>query len=629
MPPSASKPPADLLPIEEFLAEHPPFDELSEAERRGAARQVEIEYFRRGRPLVPFGKAPERVYLVRSGRLQEYDESARLRAEYGEGESCCAESIVGEAPYRRSLTAAEDSLVYGFAADRFRRLCEANRVVGAFFEGRAAGRLRVSVRPPGAVDGSGLTTRVGSLVSRPLVSVAASVSIEEAARLMTRERVSSLIVEGPVGLGIVTDRDLRSRVLAERRDPAQPIYQVMSEPVHSVRADCTVAEALLSMMQRGVHHLLVTEEEEPKGVLTGSDLLRAQEVHPVYLAEAVRRAGTLAELAGLAGERAQVVRAMVNAGARAVDVHRVLTKIADVFVARCVEGVWQQLESQGTARAESGWCWVAFGSQAREELALGSDQDNGLILESDDPELEATLKPFAEGVCRWLDACGYPLCPGDMMAKVDAWRKPLAFWEGRMLRWFREPSKDAVMHADIILDRRPIVGDASLSEKLAEFSAREAKKHPLFLAHLARDALVRRPPVGLFRQFTVEHGGEHADTLDIKHRGLIPIVDLARFYAYQSECTEANTRARLRHSAQRGVLSRQGCAELLDAFEVIGSHRLRHHVALLDQGQRPDNHLDPRDLTPRSRSELKDAFGVVKQIQDAVEHGHQLGLLSG
>lgn len=617
-----------LQPVVSFLGEHAPFDRLPLSERKQLAAACEIEYLRRGAALLKAGERCDRLWLVRSGGLVEEDDSGNLIAHYGEGAVVGAELLFTERASASSLSALQDTLLYTLPAERFRQLLRDEPALEPLLLGPASQRLRaVSMAPPRpAPGGASLNKRVRSLLVRPLVSVGADVSIEEAARRMTHERVSSVIVTGRGGLGIVTDRDLRSRVLASGANPRDPIHTIMSSPVAGVDVGSSLLEALMEMTRREVHHLAVLEDGAAVGVVTLSDLVQSHVANPVFVLNEVARQDDLEGVIRVSRRRADVLLQMVAADARASDTHRILTQVGDAITRRLIEITSSQLAAEGW-ELPSGYCWVSFGSQAREEHALASDQDNGLILSDSVASSNPALRLLAERVCSALDACGYPRCPGGIMALTDQWRQPASVWRDQFSRWIREPTKDAVMRGSIFFDMRPLHGESALATELADHVASEIAARPLFLAHLARDAVSRRPPLGFFGQLVVERGGEHKKTLDLKHQGLIPIVDLARLYGLESGCETAHTLVRLQHAAKHRVLSESGCSELMDAFECIGGVRLRLHARWLTQGKPADNYLDPTELSSAERGHLRDAFSVINTMQHALEYSRQLGLL--
>lgn len=617
----------DLHPITDFLAQYAPFDSLAGEARLAWARQLEVEYVRRGAVVA---SAEPRVWLVRKGGLSETGAAGELIAHHGEGTVVGAAwgSAERQGSEAHRLTALEDTLLYTLERRSFDRLLERDAAAAAHFEGGAATTLRPSLAPA-VVDGITLRSRVGSLVQRRLVTAPASLPAREAAQRMTEERVSCLLIVGEGEPGVVTDRDLRSRLVAAGRPASDPIGGFASYPVRSVPSEATLLEALMLMLDAGVHHLPVRQQGRFVGVLTLADWMRAQSQNAVYLVGDVGRQTTVEGLSHVSERRAELLLSLLEAGADAESIQAVLTRLGDAIHRRLIVLGTEEVRGRGLEVPEGGWAWLAFGSQARREHALGSDQDSGMVIGPGLAEDHPGLKALAEWVCLALDACGYPRCRGGIMASEPECRRSLVNWQGVYARWIREPSPKAVLRAAIFFDQRVVAGDPALGAALTDYVRQELSTRTFFTAHLARDAIEHRPPLGFFRQLVVERTGEHAETLDIKKRGVMPVVGLARVYALEAGCERPETRARLRCAAERGKLSQGGFEELSAAFEEIALQRLRQQGRSVARGEPPGSHLAPHELTGPERDDLRDAFRVVAQMQQSLELSRQLAYLGG
>jgi CBS domain-containing protein len=617
--------PADLTPVVEFLRSVTPFDSLADAELERIASRIEIEYFRRGALVVGEGVLVDRLYVVRSGELTESVSSGSLTATYNVGDAAAPPPPDAASSARRTrLHATQDTLAYTLDRARFDELCREQPGVALFFTARAGERLHASVAAD-PTSSLGWTRPIASVVRCAALIVRGNSSIRQVASQMRDRRVSSAFVDHEGQLGIITDRDLRSRVVAEAIDVETPVSSIMSCPLLSIDRESSVLDAMLTMLQHGVHHLGVTASKSLVAAITVSDVVQTLAANPVTLVREVHRQQTLDGLIQAAKRRGEVAVQLIESGTRAADVHRILTSIGDSVHRRLLELFWKDHGGDAPER----YAWLSFGSQARQEHALGSDQDNGLLLGEGVAADDARFAELSDWMREGLDACGYPRCRGDIMASNPRWRQPLSMWKRYFSQWIDEPSRDAVMHGSIFFDLRCVHGNVALADDLQRHICGKIKDKPLFIAHMARDALSRRPPIGLFGRLILERAGEHSDSLDLKHRGLSPIVDLARAYALGSGCAEANTLDRLRCAENRGALSQDGSQELRDAYEFISLLRLRHHAECLKQGGGVDNHLVPDELSASDRRHLRDAFSVVKTLQDAFEHSHQLGALSG
>ena len=213
------------------------------------------------------------------------------------------------------------------------------------------------------------------------------------------------------------------------------------------------------------------------------------------------------------------------------------------------------------------------------------------------------------------------------MAITPQWRQPLAVWKRYFDGWIEQPEPKALMLSCIFFDLRPLYGDRSLFHELSEHVLAKSKTNRIFLAFMTGNALTHQPPLGFFRNFVLIKGGEHDHTLDLKHNGVVPIVDLARIYCLARGLPAVNTQERLEAAADESELSSSGAADLLDALEFIGAVRLEHQVRRIKQGQKPDNFVPPDKLSHFERNHLKDAFSIVRTMQSALSQRFQAGRL--
>jgi CBS domain-containing protein len=232
---------------------------------------------------------------------------------------------------------------------------------------------------------------------------------------------------------------------------------------------------------------------------------------------------------------------------------------------------------------------------------------------------------MARYVSDGLNAAGYFYCPGDMMATATRWCQPVRVWKGYFNKWIAQPDNEAQMLASVMFDLRPIAGDVSLFEGAQEETLKKARANSIFRAHMVGNSLKHQPPLGLFRGFATIRSGEHKDTIDMKHAGVVPVVDLGRVYALMGGLTMVNTRDRLVAGQEAGVVSASGAKDLIDAFDLIASIRLEHQAKMIREGRKPDNFLAPSSLSELERNHLKDAFVVVKTMQSAAANSHGMG----
>ena len=461
-----------------------------------------------------------------------------------------------------------------------------------------------------------LTTPVRALIRRAPITLPPTVSIRDAAQLMREQRVSSvLIVEQGQLFGLVTDRDLRNRAVAQGLDTSRPILDITTLAPLSVDVRSPGFDALLLMARNNIHHVPVLDGQQVVGMITATDLTEQHSSSAVYLAGAIHKQATLEGLVAAAAKVGPLQRHLAAAQASAYATGHIVTAITDAITERLL-----QLGEARFGPPPVDYAWVAAGSQARNEQTAKSDQDNCMVLDDayDEAQHGAYFKALAGFVNDGLDACGYVYCPGEMMARTDQWRQPQRRWAEYFRSWTNKPEPKALMLTCVFFDLRLIYGRASLLDDLRHQVLQQTRSNRIFLAFMVGNALMHRPPLSLFGGLSTIRSGEHRDTIDLKHTGIVPIVDLARIYALAGGHAAVNTHDRLAIAADSKEISAQSAHDLRDALEFMAGLRIRHQALQMTRGDAADNFLVPEELSNFERSQLKDAFGVVQTLQSVL-----------
>lgn len=604
-----------LADVEKFLAATPPFDRLDPPLRQRAAAAIEAIYRRQGTVLLEIGDSNEKLYVIRRGAVEAHDRHGNLIDRYGEGESFGVQSLLTGKPVRFRITLIEDGLIWIMPRAAFDALRAASPEFETHYIRSLEERLIAGVQQAAGSPGQELfMTPMGELVRREPVVVTPDTTIAAAARRMSEHGVSSLLVnEGDAVRGIVTDRDLRNRVLAQGRDPSQSVAAIMTTELLTQDASRPVLEGIIAMAGRGIHHLPLTRGGRVIGMLTTRDLMTLQTSHPLYLAAQIQKAASIENLTSICAQVPRLFELMLASGLRAEHVPKVLTAINDAVTRRLISLAQQQL---GPAPAP--FAWLAFGSQARAEQSIRTDQDNGLVYADDAPAgAEAWFAALARIVCDGLDACGYPYCPGKIMATTDEWRQPLAGWLEHFRTWSTVPDPQAVLRISIFFDLRAVDGDHALAARISEALGEcgSGRNKGVFISALARQAASYDVPLGFFRRFVLASRGEHRETLEIKASGLMPLTDLVRTRALEAGVTVPGTQARIEQMVEANTLGRTDADRLSGAHLLLMGLRVRLHAEQVRRGQKPHNHLDPREISHAERAALKEAFLVIREAQ--------------
>lgn len=450
---------------------------------------------------------------------------------------------------------------------------------------------------------------------RELVTCGLCEPVHRAAETMRRARTSAILVVSQAGepVGIVTDGDLRDRIVAAGVDPQTPVSRIMSAPLLAFPSSGLASEALFFMLENRIRHLAVHDAlGRPVGLLRDRELTASQRFSPGALMREIRVAGSAEEIAELRGRVARLVTALVDMGGRPRSVNRILTAVSDTTQERLVALALQEM---GPPPAR--FAFLALGSDGREEQTLATDQDNALLYEDlpDEKraEADAYFLKLGERVCSDLDRAGYGLCAGGIMAKNPLWNRPLSDWMGLYRGWMKASEPKDLLEFSVFFDFRMVTGDLELARRLRAWIEQIRVQNPPFLLHLARHALEFRLPVGSFGRIATEQTGDHERTFNLKE-AMAPIVHVARLYALKHGIEATNTLERLQRLHEADVLRSPSYEEIVQVYEFLMRRRLVYQAQALQEGRAADNHLPTESLTDLDRALLKQASAQISLL---------------
>jgi CBS domain-containing protein len=486
--------------------------------------------------------------------------------------------------------------------------------------------MEEQARPPLRNDFQAMYSPLSSIVRRQPVTVPLDASVRQAIETMDRMRIGSIVIadaEGRMPLGIFTLRDLLHRVTLPGCDLEQPIAAVMTGGVIAVKPQTTAYQAALIMARRGLRHLLVVDDEGRLiGIVSQNDLFALQRTGLKDVSNDIREAKDLTALQACAKDIQRIAMTLLGQGVSAEQLTHFISTLNDLLTFRIIELTHDEFDLPQVR-----WCWIALGSEGRYEQTLCTDQDNGIVfLEPDAHATESVRRsflPFAQAVNRKLDACGFPLCKGNIMAGNAEWCMSLEEWRSRFSQWIGAPEPKALLNASIFFDFRPLYGDEDLSDALRNWLLGVTKNASLFLRQMTENALQCQPPLGLVRDFVYDGNKDFPHTIDLKMYGSRPFVDAARILSLANGVGQTSTAQRLRGAAETMHFGGDDIAAIIDGFYYIQLLRLRHqHQA--EGGQAGANRIDPDALNELDRHILKEAFKQARKLQSRLRLDYQL-----
>lgn len=591
-----------LLDVVQFLSSTPPFNELTPRALEELSQNIQVAYVTEGEQ-VP---ARPELLIIRTGLFVRSQGPHQQHLQTGDF-SGYALLLNKNAP-QEQLVCEQDGLVYFINQPSFDELCRHYKNVEVFFQHLLDQSLHLLKND----SPTSYTLKVADLLCKDKVALKPTATIADAAKCMTEQRVSCVLVEEQgVLVGILTDRDLRSRVLAENLAACTEIQQVMTRKPYTIATKCYVFEALKCMSQFNIHHLPVEENGHIVGVLTTTDLVRCQQEHPVYLISHILRQTEEKNLIAAQSPIQSLLKNLAKQQLPALEVSAIYTTVMDALTQS-----WIKLAEQTLGAAPCVYSWLSFGSQARADMLPSADQDNALLLEKEPTgSIADYFKALSDFVCSGLANSGHALCQGLIMANQPTLRLSLKSWSNRFASFVHTPTPEALLRSSIFFDVRVVHGSRSLFNVLQQDFLAKTQQNDLFLYHLAKNATDNSPPLGFFKHFLVEDDGLHKKGLDLKKRGISLITDLARVYALHHNVTEVSTKERLIALEKLKVLSPHQRQNLQGAYEVLANLRWKVQAQELTQGRKLTNVLELDTLHLLERHQLRDAFTVINQEQ--------------
>ena len=460
-----------------------------------------------------------------------------------------------------------------------------------------------------------------TLIQKEPVVCREGASVREVVALMDSREVGSVVVVDPLSrpIGMFTTRDL---VAIAARGLDEPVAGVMTRSPFTLPAHAMAYEAALAMMSMRIRHVLVMEDDRLIGVVSERDLFSLQRLGLGEITTEIRLAGNAGLLVDLAAEIRKLARLLVEQGVAAEQLTMFVSVLNDRLCQRILE-----IERKRHRWDQISWCWLAFGSEGRFEQTFSTDQDNGLLFLAHDgaspDSVRERLLPFARRVNEALDACGFPLCKGNVMASNPRLCLSLEEWKHKIRGWVEAPEPMALLNAAICFDFRALHGDATLAAALRDWIHPLAKANPAFLRLMAQNALESRPPLGVLRDFATDNAPDLPHSVNLKLNGARPFVDAARIYALAHGLAQTNTGERLR-AARAGT--GMGAAETeahVHAFFIVQGLRLRNQ-ATLKPGEEGASRVDPDKLNDFERRILKEAFLQARRLQSRLALDYQI-----
>lgn len=619
----------------DFLKNFPPFNMLSKTELTAICEQVQIYYFDKNEfCFVENEPAQDRFYIVHEGAIGLFRAAEKeiLIDICDEGDIFGLRPLINNEKYMMGAKAVEESIVYGIPIGVFKNIYDKNQKISNYLISCFASNSNHPLHDIKQLRGVPTDDRQDfhdlqrvSFTKKP-AQCPPETSIQDAALLMTRKKTGCLIITADrKPIGIITDRDIRTKVATGKFGSNCLVSDIMSSPVKTFPEDITVTEAQMAMLNHSIGHLCITKDGKPdskvKGILSDRDLLVMQGNSPTVLVREIKRTDSVKSLKFIRENANQLLESYLNQNIPILLVSKIISEINDVVTKRIIELAMEEMKSP----LPCSFVWLAIGSQGRQEQLLLTDQDHALIFENVEDNRHGGVKNYflklAKKVSKSLNLVGFEYCGADMMASNPRWCLSIDEWKKQFTRWINEPGDEEIRLSSIFFDYRPVFGNSVLSEQLTDCILGQLNKNQIFLTSLGNNTLRKPTPLGFFRQFLLEKNGEHKDTFDIKVRALMPLIDAARMIILDHGARSFNNSIqRYEKLIELEPQNAELYTDCIDAFKVFLHYRTKQGLANKDSGR----FIKLESLSKADRVILKSSFHAISDIQELLKIRYNL-----
>jgi len=600
------------LDIKSFVSSIEPFCELGKNTLDDFCDKIDIAYFKKGEPIAKSGHETKCFYIIAKGVVSEKnDDDQELYR--GERDFFDFEALL-EGVYKASYTALDECLLYEIDKDAFLSFVHSETRLESYFFKSFAKRL---AEKSNSAD-SYLIKRVADIPYQKPTFIDKDETIYSAVSKMTQDNKTFILVNFENECGIVTDSDLRKKVILKRVDFDDKIATIATKNLAFIDVNDFLFNALLVMTKRNVKRLLVKDGNDILGVLQDIDILSAFSTHTQFISRKIELAKNNDELIVAIKDMDTAIQNLLAEGVKVKHISKLVTELNTQIFKKIYESV---ADSELLANS----CLMVMGSEGRGEQILRTDQDNAIILK-DGYKCE-NIRQVADKFNDTLIAIGYPECSGGVMAKNPFYAKSLSEFKSDIFEAINHPKAEGFLNTAILMDARAVTGDESLCKEMNDYLHASLKGNPSFIARLAGGSLSFDTPLGIFNNFVLDKR-EHKDELDIKKGAIFPIVNSIRAFANEYGLETTNSFERIKELNNRGLFDRNFAEELIEAYNFVLEIRLKERFFKIKKGDKPDNYISPLRLSKLERDILRDVFKTVDKLKKLVFAHYKLGYIS-
>ncbi|MEM6720863.1 MAG: DUF294 nucleotidyltransferase-like domain-containing protein [Bacteroidota bacterium] len=621
--------------INDYLKAFPPFSFLNRTQLFTISQAVDVIYLEKDKYLFKIDEPVENhFYVVRDGAIGLFRANTNLVDQCDEGDIFGLRALLRKGNYKLNAKAIEESILYSISSELLETYITTNKDASQFLMKSFVVNTRT--KPTDTGDFAETLNRATEYTylqtidySKNPITCTTDTSVKEAAKIMTEKHVGSIVmVENEKPIGIITDKDLRTKIATGKHSIDTKVSAIMSSPVITYPETITVAEAQIAMLKNKITHLCITKDgtdaSKLTGILSEHDIIVLRENNASSLIKEIKRSKSVAQLKDIRQRTETLLGKYLEQDIPIDFISKLVSAINDAITQRIIEFALAEMDTKPPVK----FAWLSIGSQGRQEQLLMTDQDNALVFEDVSADAyEATKAYFlklSDTINKSLETVGFELCPAQMMGNNPKWCNSVSEWSQQFSSWISKPDQDNLMLCTIFFDYEHVYGDLELVNQLSEHIFQSIEAYDIFLTYLGRNALQNPPPLSFFRQFLVEDDGKHKDEFDIKSRAMMPLVDAARLLILSHNIKSVNnTLERYEKLVELEPQNKDTYLFCIESYENLLRFRTRHGLKHDNSGR----YIDLESLTKGEKLRLKRTFKAVKEVQELIKVRFKLSQL--
>ena len=602
-----------------FISNIHPFNNLNTFELDDLVESLDIVYFKANSIVQAQDSNPEFLYFVLKGLIQEINDDEVLSV-YSKGEIFDSVSLIKNHS-KNSFVAIEESICYALKKERFMQILSSNQQLENYFFQSISDKLNNNILNEKNKDMANIMiAKVKDAKVHKAVVVDTNKTIYEAAKIIKQEKIPTLLLKDEAGeMYIVTDSDFRQKVILNRMDYDDLVVKIASKGLIYINEDDFLFNAQLQMAKHGLKRVVVkNDHDEIVGILDQISLSSFFATNTFAVSNQIINAETLEELKEASHSFIKIIKSLNAKGVKI----EFISKLINQLNKKLLDKLYKILAPKELIGKS---CLVVMGSEGRAEQILRTDQDNALIISDDCSISEEKLREFTNLFTETLVDFGFPRCEGNIMVSNPYWCRKQSDFKELIYEWVNNPSGDNFMNIAIFYDALCVSGDIEIIKELKNYLFKISSNSQSFYTNFARVINSFDVPLGFFDGFVFNSKDEkHKDEIDIKRGGIFIIVQGIRSLSIQNRVLNTNTIKRINSLKELKVLDDESAKELIMAFNILNSLKLKASLEKLDKKEKIDNFVNPNRLTIMEKDLLKESFKIVNKLKKRLENHFKL-----